>query len=237
MNLQPTDIALLIGASVLTISFVFKWYQTTTKKHTIEMSLKSWIIMLFGRMLWCIYGFMLGTIGGIFILVAQGLIACMTVPIIYYISRNKGTEGEYFKKHFNKKLFLMRMLIDFIILTIICLFVVFTSYHPHWNYSVPNWLIFVIGTIGAATTAYALLPQTIKIIKSKNTKSMSLPLQTTFILGNAIIIIYLLYQLITTGNYMSYLGSIIFGITSTLLMVPILVIKVKNIHKFKESIH
>ncbi len=237
MKLQPTDIALLLGTMILATSFLFKWYQITTKKHTIEMSLKSWIIMLCGRMLWCIYGFLLGTIGGVFILIAQGLIATMTIPIIYYILRNKSTEGKYFKKDFDKKLFTFRVLVDLLIITIICLFIIFTRYQSIWDYHISKWAIFVVGTVGAAVTAYALMPQTWKIIKTKNTKSMSLPLQITFLLGNTIIITYLIYQLVTTGNTLNYLGSIFFGIVSTLTMVPILIIKVKNIIKLKESLH
>ncbi|WP_168388297.1 PQ-loop domain-containing transporter [Mycoplasma marinum] len=209
----------------------------TTRKHTIEVSLKSWIIMFIGRMFWCIYGFLLGTIGGIFILIAQGLIAAMTVPIIYYIMRNEKTKGRYHKDHFRKELFIFRIIMDFMVISIICILTIYSHYFERNNYTIPKEVILIVGTIGAAITAFALMPQSLKTIKSRNTESMSLPLQITFIIGNAIIISYLIYELAMTHNTMNYIGSIFFGIISTLVMVPIAVIKINNIIKLKEPLH
>lgn len=126
---------------------------------------------------------------------------------------------------------------DFMVISIICILTIYSHYFERNNYTIPKEVILIVGTIGAAITAFALMPQSLKTIKSRNTESMSLPLQITFIIGNAIIISYLIYELAMTHNTMNYIGSIFFGIISTLVMVPIAVIKINNIIKLKEPLH
>lgn len=49
---------------------------------------------------------------------------------------------------------------------------------------------FIIGNIAAVLTSVSFLPQAIKIIKTKDTKSISLPMYIMFVIGIALWLVY-----------------------------------------------
>lgn len=72
-----------------------------------------------------------------------------------------------------------------------------------------------VGFIAASLTTLSFLPQTIKIIKTRDTKSISLGMYMMFVLGVAFWLVYGLY----TGDMPIILANLITLILSSVILV------------------
>jgi len=77
----------------------------------------------------------------------------------------------------------------------------------------------IIGLIAATITTISFLPQALKILKSKNTSGISLPMYILFTVGLAL---WLLYGILTND-----LPVIISNAITVLLAASILIMKIK----------
>ncbi|MCP4337265.1 MAG: PQ-loop repeat-containing protein [Mycoplasma sp.] len=227
-------IILILGMIILVVSFTFQIIKVWNEKHSHGLSLTSWTINMLGRVIWVIYGMLLSTGGGIVLTIGQGLCAMMSIPVIYYILRNRKNEGRYKKEDFNKYLFAWRVLMLVVLLTLIIICVVFSIMSINQNSKISEEkTIFTISLIGSSFTGFAFLPQTIKTLKTQNTKSTSLNLCLAFIVGNILMISYLSIQAFNVSP-MKYIPAISFTSFSVLLIIVIVIIKIKNIIKNKD---
>lgn len=85
---------------------------------------------------------------------------------------------------------------------------------------------FIIGNIAAILTSISFLPQAIKIIKTKDTKSISLPMYIMFVVG---IVLWLIY-----GFMRDDIPLILANIVTLSLSGLILWFKVKAVLKEKK---
>ncbi len=229
-------IILIMGMIILDASFMFQIIKIWTEKHSFGLSLSSWIINMIGRVIWIVYGMLLSTHGGIVLTIGQGLSGLMTIPVIYYILRNRKTKGEYKKEHFSKPLFTFRILMIIIISILIITCIIFSIFAINENTRIGEGkLILVISLIGSSFTGLSFLPQAIKTVKTKDTKATSLNLCIAFIIGNSLMISYLLIQAINDDVF-KYIAGIIFTSISVISMITISIIKIQNIIKFKQNI-
>ncbi|TCG10415.1 PQ-loop domain-containing transporter [Mycoplasma todarodis] len=229
-------IILIIGMIILDASFLFQIVKIWTEKHSFGLSLTSWIINMIGRVIWIVYGMLLSTHGGVVLTIGQGLCGLMTIPVIYYILRNRKTNGEYKKEHFSKPLFMLRIILITIITSLIITCIVFSILAINEKSKIgEDKLILAISLIGSSFTGLSFLPQAIKTIKTQDTKATSLNLCIAFIIGNSLMITYLLIQAVN-DDVLKYIAGIIFTSISVLSMMTITIIKVKNIIKLKQSI-
>jgi MtN3 and saliva related transmembrane protein len=77
----------------------------------------------------------------------------------------------------------------------------------------------VFGFVGAACTTFAFVPQAIKIIKTKNTKDISLTMYIVFVIGIACWLAY--------GLFIDSMPVILSNIVSIILSGTILILKIK----------
>ncbi|NQZ28926.1 MAG: hypothetical protein HRT98_00920 [Mycoplasmatales bacterium] len=229
-------IILIIGMIILDASFLFQIVKIWTEKHSFGLSLTSWTINMIGRVIWIIYGMLLSTHGGIVLTIGQGLCGLMTIPVIYYILRNKKTNGEYKKEHFNNSLFVFRIMMIITIATLIITCIVFSIFAINKKDKIgEDKIILIISLVGSSFTGLSFLPQAIKTVKTQDTKATSLNLCIAFILGNSLMITYLTIQAIN-DDILKYIAGIIFTSLSVVSMIIITIIKVKNIIISKQNI-
>jgi MtN3 and saliva related transmembrane protein len=81
-------------------------------------------------------------------------------------------------------------------------------------------LVTLIGYIAAACTTFAFLPQLIRVIKTHNTKAISLIMYIVFTLG---ILFWLIY-----GIFLNDSPIIISNSLTMIFCITILIIKIKN---------
>ncbi|CAM9122031.1 PQ-loop domain-containing transporter [Mycoplasma todarodis] len=229
-------IILIIGMIILDASFLFQIVKIWTEKHSFGLSLTSWTVNMIGRIIWIVYGMLLSNHGGIVLTIGQGLCGLMTIPVIYYILRNRKTDGEYKKEHFSKPLFALRVFMVAIIFTLIVTCIAFSILAINEKDKIgEDKMILVISLIGSSFTGLSFLPQAIKTVKTQDTKATSLNLCLAFILGNSLMITYLMIQAVN-DDVMKYIAGIIFTSISVLSMITITIIKIKNIITLKQNI-
>ncbi|WP_131599660.1 PQ-loop repeat-containing protein, partial [Mycoplasma marinum] len=169
---------------------------------------------------------LLSTDGGIVLTVGQGLCGLMSIPIIYYIIRNRNTNGEYIKNNFNNKLFVARVVSVAMLFILIVVSTCLGAFAVKGNYKqASGTTILIISIIGSAFTGLSFLPQTIRTIRTRNTKSTSLYLCIAFIIGNVLMISYLLFGVVTI-SVEKYISGVIFTTISVISMSLIAIIKI-----------
>lgn len=84
----------------------------------------------------------------------------------------------------------------------------------------------IIGIVASILTTLSFLPQTIKVIKTRNTNSLSLMMYSVFVIG---ILLWLLYGILL-GN----LPIILANIVTLPMVMTILAIKINNVIKGKD---
>ncbi len=229
-------IILIVGMIILDASFLFQIVKIWTEKHSFGLSLTSWTVNMIGRVIWIVYGMLLSTHGGIVLTVGQGLCGLMTIPVIYYILRNRKTDGEYKKEHFSKSLFTFRVLMVSIILILIITCIIFSVLAINERNKIgEDKLILAISLIGSSFTGLSFLPQAIKTVRTQDTKATSLNLCIAFIIGNTLMITYLTIQAVN-DDVLKYIAGIVFTSISVISMITIAIIKIKNIITLKQNI-
>lgn len=76
----------------------------------------------------------------------------------------------------------------------------------------------IIGLVAATCTTISFLPQAIQIIKTKNTKDLSLAMYLLFIVG---VFLWLVYGVMISDAPVIIANAITFLFTSTILMMKI----------------
>ncbi len=223
-------ILLIIGMTILDIAFFSQVFSIWRTKTSLGLSWMSWTINFVGRLIWIIYGMLLVEWGGLVISIGQGICCLVSIPVLYYINRNKMAGGQYIKEHFNLYFFLLRIIsvIAILALMVVCSYygVVYTMNNKSFM-SVTN--VFIIALFGSAFTGFSFLPQTIKTIKTRSTKSTSLYLCLWFIVGNSLLIAYLMFSMIIHSNkILQYIPAILSTSLSIISMIIIFIIKLQN---------
>lgn len=250
----------LIGSTILVIGFIPQSRKIYTLKHTYGISKVSWIQNYVGRLTYSLYcAFALGTATGdgaaianaatFPTIIGQLLVGVMSVAVIYYTLRNQRTSGEYKKEEFRRKLFALRIGLDVLLAIASILIILMTKavdviHIPHGE--THSALIFniVFGIIAPAIVSTAFIPQSIKTIRTRNTKSTSLALTIMFSIGNSLLALMFVVKAINMGlngthdvalNILQYSGSIFFIFMGVFAMIIIIVIKVNNMKKLGEK--
>lgn len=239
MNSQikvTSEILMVLGISFLVPAFLFQLKRIYRGgKHTVGINHYSWILNYVGRYLWIPYSVLTYSNladnkidwTGIVMLFGQGIAALSCIPVIYYSFRN-GQHGRYEKKEFKTNIFIIKIIMFIFTLTSMSIFVAYSlgAFKPFVLH--PTGM-FIFGLITASFTGIAFLPQTIKVIKSKVTKSISLPLVLLFTIGNSILIAYMIVRMIAAGpDWWKTIGSVGLVSISVILMSIQLIIKIKN---------
>ncbi len=246
MTLERSDILMVLGMVIFVPAFMFQVFKLFKGgKHTIGIVASSWLMNFIGRYLWIIYGFLIGSLvsdngvqkslfSGNVILFGQSIITILTISMLYYSFRNINNFGAYKKELFKKRLFVSRLLLDVFVLTSVLVFglalngVIYIPTH--------KVTALVISIIATSFTGMAFLPQGIKVIKTKNTKSTSIYLSTLFAMGNTLLIISLMVKIFDHNELLiSNIGGIILPIISTSMMYIISFVKLSNILAKKEK--
>lgn len=240
MNAQikiTSEILMVLGISFLIPAFGMQVHKIYTKgKTSTGINKYSWILNYIGRYLWIPYSvFTYSNLRngvdwtGLVMLVGQGIAALSCIPVIYYSYRNHKTDGIYTKEHFRLKLFILKILSFAFTLVSMGIFIAYGlgAFTP---FTLNSMGMFAFGLITALFTGIAFLPQTIKVIKTKVTKSISLPLVLLFTIGNSILIAYMIVRMTAAGSdWWKTIGSVILVSISVILMGTQTIIKIKNL--------
>lgn len=190
------------------------------------------------------YGFLIGSLvthgvqksflSGNIILFGQGIVTVLTVSMLYYSLRNHRNKGEYKKDLFKKRLFALRLVLDTV--TIVSMLVFALALHGVIKIPTSKVAALIVATIATFFTGIAFLPQGIKVIKMRKTKSTSIYLSSLFAIGNSLLILALLVKIIDHNELLvSNIGGIILPVLSTSMMYVITFIKISNMIKLKEK--
>lgn len=187
---------MLLGSTILVGSFFAQITRVYRFKLASGINLFSWVQNFIGRCLFVIYGIWAPGTAGLIIVVSQGLCGLFSIPLIYYCIRNRKTQGEYVKQHFSKLLFTLRLsaatfCVGLIVFAILCRKEVSVIEVEQ----ISKHEIFIISIFCSIIASTSFIPQAIRIMKSRNTKSLSVVLTILFIIGNLLIIC----AFITTG--------------------------------------
>ena len=79
-------------------------------------------------------------------------------------------------------------------------------------------LTFIIGNIAALLTSVSFLPQAIQVIKTKDTKSISLPMYVLFVLG---IVMWLIYGIMKNDIPIMIANIVTISLASTILFYKV----------------
>lgn len=237
MTMETTILLLMLsGSTILVGSFFAQIIRVYRFKLVSGINLFSWTQNFIGRCLFVVYGIWAPGTAGLIIVVSQGLCGLFSIPLIYYCLRNRKTSGEYVKQHFNNILFASRVLaavsvVTLILIALLCrkeinvIDVVQLSKHD----------VFIISIFCSVIASTSFIPQAIKIMRTKNTKSLSVILTSLFIVGNLLII----SAFITTGIYHNAMYEYAFPTALTCIaaisMSINFSIKIRNKIKFGEK--
>lgn len=229
-------VLMLLGSTILVGSFFAQITRVYRFKLASGINLFSWVQNFIGRNLFVIYGIWAPGTTGLIIIISQGLCGLFSIPLIYYCIRNRKTNGEYVKQDFNKFLFASRMItaalsIGLVIFALLCR----TEINVISVDRLSKHDVFIISIFCSVIASTSFIPQAIKIMRSKNTKSLSLVLTILFITGNLLIIC----AFITTGIAHHAMYEYIFPTILTSIAASAMTInfsiKIRNKIKFGEK--
>lgn len=249
----------LIGSTILVLGFTPQSKKIYTLKHTYGISKISWIQNYVGRIVYSIYcTIALGrsandtaNLATLPTIIGQLLVGAMSVAVVYYTIRNTRTSGEYKKEHFNRNLFATRIAMD-IFLAVAAVVIILMSSTINVIHILPKnstshgMLIFntFFGFFACAIVSGAFIPQSIKTIRTRNTKSTSLALTIMFAIGNSLLALMFVVKAINAGMHdkvdtawkvAQYAGSIFFITIGVIAMTTIIAIKLANMKKGIDS--
>lgn len=227
---------MLMGSTILVGSFFAQITRVYRFKLSSGINIFSWIQNFIGRCLFVIYGIWAPGTTGLIIVVSQGLCGLFSVPMIYYCVRNWKTNGEYVKQHFNKILFLSRVLVSIFCVILITFALLCRKEVALINVKqISKHDIFIISIFCSIIASTSFIPQAIKIIKTKNTRSLSLNLTLLFITGNLLIIAAFIVTGVAHDAIYEYIFPIILTTIAATSMTINCTIKLSNKIKFGEK--
>lgn len=227
---------MLMGSTILVGSFFAQITRVYRFKLSSGINIFSWIQNFIGRCLFVIYGIWAPGTTGLIIVVSQGLCGLFSVPMIYYCVRNWKTNGEYVKQHFNKILFLSRVLLSIFCVILITFALLCRKEVALINVKqISKHDIFIISIFCSIIASTSFIPQAIKIIKTKNTRSLSLNLTLLFITGNLLIIAAFIVTGVAHDAIYEYIFPIILTTIAATSMTINCTFKLSNKIKFGEK--
>lgn len=227
---------MLMGSTILVGSFFAQITRVYRFKLSSGINIFSWIQNFIGRCLFVVYGIWAPGTTGLIIIVSQGLCGLFSVPLIYYCVRNWKTNGEYVKQHFNKFLFLSRVLVAIFCVALIIFALLCRKEIAIINVKqISKHDIFVISIFCSIIASTSFIPQAIKILKTKNTRSLSLNLTLLFIVGNLLIITAFIVTGVAHDAIYEYIFPIILTTIAATSMTINCTIKLSNKIKFGEK--
>lgn len=227
---------MLLGSTILVGSFFAQITRVYRFKLSSGINIFSWIQNFIGRCLFVVYGIWAPGTAGLIIVISQGLCGLFSVPLIYYCLRNWKTNGEYVKQHFNKVLFSSRVLVSLMCISLIIFALLCRKEVEVIRVKqISKHDVFVISIFCSIIASTSFIPQAIKIMKTKNTKSLSIVLTFLFIIGNLLIIAAFIVTGIAHDAIYEYIFPIILTSIAATSMTINCSIKLSNKIKFGEK--